>query len=145
MAMRMNSPGSESRAPSIIEGFQGSTPPSLADTLIVTAQEANFQEVFMGQRSWYPVRLIKERKGAIQWIAPYQGKPVSAITCYARIERIESYASSSGYKIYFSEPVMLDRPVVLGAGTTQSIQGQRYTTLKKLLLAKVLTDLKPWD
>ena len=99
----------------------------------------------MGQRSWYPVRLNKERKGAIQWIAPYQGKPVSAITCYARIERIESYAASSGYRIYFSEPVMLDRPVVLGAGTTQSIQGQRYTMLKKLLLANVLTDLKPWD
>ena len=145
MATYMKKLQAEMRLPCADAGPESPLCPSLADTLIVAAREDSFQEVFIGQRCWYPVRLDSNRRAAIKWIAPYQGKPVSAITCFARIEKIEAYLATGRHKIYFSEPVKLDRPVIANPATHQGIQGQRYTVLRKLLSAQVLADLKPWD
>jgi len=127
------------------EGQNAAEEPWLADTLIVAAQNGNFHKVFIGERCWYPVRLDDRRKSAIKWIAPYQGQPVSAITCFAKIEKIEGYLETGRYKVYVSEPVQLEHPVVAGAGANKGIQGHRYSVLKKVLAARALEDLKPWD
>jgi hypothetical protein len=127
------------------EGQNVAEVPRLADTLIVAAQNASFHKVFIGERCWYPVRLDDRRKSAIKWIAPYQGHPVSAITCFAKIEKIEGYLETGRYKVYVSEPVQLPHPVVAGAGANKGIQGHRYSVLKKVLAAQALDDLKPWD
>jgi hypothetical protein len=116
-----------------------------ADTIIVAALEESFNTVFLGERSWYPIRLGEERKRAIKWIAVYCGQPVSAITCYARIESIDEYLETGRYKILFGEPLQLEHPIGSGKPNSQAIQGHRYTTLAKLISAKVLDDLKPWD
>lgn len=117
----------------------------VADTIIIAALAESFQKVFLGERCWYPVRLGDERKKAIKWIAVYQGQPVSAITCYARIESIDEYLKSGRYKIVFDEPLDLDHAIRSEKPNSQAIQGHRYTTLAKLKLARVLDDLKPWD
>lgn len=118
---------------------------TLADTLIVAAQNANFYKVFLGERCWYPFRIDDRRKSAIKWIAPYQGHPVSAITCFAKIEKIEAYLETGRYKVYVSEPVQLEHPVVADTGANKGIQGHRYSVLKKVLAAHALDELRPWD
>jgi hypothetical protein len=145
MAMNRTNRRGDLNNPCEADGEDGTEGPGLADTLIVAAQDASFQEVFLGRRCWYPVRLDGRRKSAIKWIAPYQGRPVSAITCFAKIERIEDYLETGRYKIYFSEPVKLEHPVVAGPGVNQGIQGHRYSVLKRLVAAHALDDLKPWD
>ena len=115
------------------------------DTLIVAAQYETFYEVFLGRGCWYPIRLGDKRKHSIRWIAAYQGKPVSAISFYAKIVRIEDYLDTGRYKIVFDEPVALAHPIRSGKPNVEGIQGHRYTTLKKLKEAKIFEDLKPWD
>ncbi|SAL19882.1 hypothetical protein [Caballeronia telluris] len=117
----------------------------VGDTIIIAALDESFHKVFLGERCWYPIRLGDERKKAIKWIAVYRGQPVSAITCYARIESIDKYLETGRYKIVFGEPLDLDHAIGSGMPNNQAIQGHRYTTLAKLKLARVLDDLKPWD
>jgi hypothetical protein len=116
-----------------------------ADTLIIAAQNETFYEVFLGQGCWYPLRLGDKRKQSIKWIAAYQGRPVSGISFYAKVERIEDYLDTGRYKIVFSDPIELSNPIRSGKVNTEGIQGHRYTTLRKLKAARCLDDLKPWN
>ena len=116
-----------------------------ADTIIVPAKEDSFYTVFLGEWCWYPIRLGHEKLRTIKWIAVYQTSPVSAITHFAKIERIVDYLDTGRYKIVFEEPAELAYSVTIGDTSKQSFQGQRYTTIEKLKMARKISDLKPWN
>jgi len=116
----------------------------LSDTIIVCAREDSFYSVFLEQWCWYPIRIGSEKLASLKWIAVYQTAPVSAITHFARIDQIVDYKDTGRYKIIFDEPEDLEIPIALGENRSKTLQGQRYTTLERLKMARVVEDLKPW-
>ena len=114
------------------------------DTIVVPAQKDGFDETFLSEDCWYAIRISGGMLDKIQYVAAYQTAPVSAITHYAPVERIESYGEDGKFKLIFSEkakaiePISRDLPPWL-------VQSPRYTTLAKLLSARKLTDLWPVD
>lgn len=77
----------------------------------------------------------------IKYIAAYQTQPVSAITHYAPVERIEPYGEEGKYKLIFSEKAKPIGPLPFGDAPQGSMQGPRYTSFAKLQTAKKLSDL----
>jgi hypothetical protein len=128
----------------------GSLPPvertriETPDTIIISAKEESFYGVFLMEQCWYPIRIGSEKLESIKWIAVYQTAPVSAITHFAKIDRIVDYQDTGRYKIVFDEPLELPVPISLGESRKKTFQGQRYTTLEKLKCARLIEDLKPW-
>jgi hypothetical protein len=116
-----------------------------ADTIIISAKEESFYEVFLGEWCWYPIRIGTEKLKTVRWIAVYQTAPISAITHFARIDQIVDYLETGRYKIVFGEPEELPHHVTLGVDRNKTLQGQRYTTMAKLKKALVIDDLKPWN
>lgn len=114
------------------------------DTIIIAAKEEGFDNVFIGEHCWYPIRLGDKKLSSLKWIAVYQTSPIRAITHFARITGIEYYKETGRYKINFETPEELRAPISLGDSSTLTMQGQRYTQISKLLAAKSISDLIPW-
>ena len=112
------------------------------DTVIVAAHNRNFMETFLGKNCWFAIRIGGGMLKKIKYIAAYQTYPISAITHYAPVERIEEYGDKGKYKLDFSEsPIELNPHLTLGSNTHLAIQGTRYTSFEKLKKAKTLSDL----
>jgi hypothetical protein len=77
----------------------------------------------------------------IKYIAVYQTQPVSAITHYAPVDRIEPYGEGGKYKLIFSMKAKPIGPIPFADAPQGAMQGPRYTTFAKLTAAKKLTDL----
>lgn len=114
------------------------------DTIVVPARLEGFKETFLDDDCWYPIRISGGKLDSIKYVAGYQTAPVSAITHYAPVERIESYGEGGKYKLIFSEKAKAIEPISRDL-PPWSVQSPRYTTLAKLLLARKLTDLWPVD
>lgn len=111
------------------------------DTIIVPAQEDGFQEAFIGESAWWAIRIAGGMLDKLKYIAAYRVSPISAITHYAPIERIEPYGEEGKYKLVFAEPAKeLENKVAFDL-TRGSMQGPRYTNFKKLLAARKMSDL----
>ena len=111
------------------------------DTIIVPAQREGFERVFLGEDSWYAIRLSGGMIGKIKYIAAYQTQPVSAITHYAPVDRIEPYGEGGKYRLIFSEKAQPIGPIPYGDAPLGAMQGPRYASFDKLKAAKKLTDL----
>jgi hypothetical protein len=111
------------------------------DTIIVPAQLEGFEKVFLGENRWRAIRIGGGMIPKIKYIAGYQTQPVSAITHYALVDHIEPYGDAGKYQLVFSEPAKPIGPIPYGDAPGGAMQGPRYTTLRKLLAAKTLTDL----
>src|SRR5262249_52774542 len=112
------------------------------DTVIVPAQLDGFNQVFLAKNCWYAIRIGGGMLPRIKYIAAYQTAPISAVTHYAPVDRIESYGDEGKYKLIFSEPAKtLDKPIPFGDAPQGSMQGPRYTKLDTLLSAKRMADL----
>jgi len=111
------------------------------DTIIVPAQKENFERVFLGEDCWYAVRISGGMLDKIKYIAGYQTQPVSAITHYAPVSRIEPYGEGGKYKLVFSEPAKAIGPIPYANAPQGAMQGPRYTTFAKLQTAKKLTEV----
>lgn len=111
------------------------------DTVIVPAQKEGFEKVFLGEDCWYAIRISGGMLDKIKYIAGYQTQPVSAITHYAPVDRIEPYGESGKYKLIFSEKAQAVGPIPFGDAPLGAMQGPRYTTFEKLQAAKKLTDV----
>jgi hypothetical protein len=107
--------------------------------IIVPAQRAGFEKVFLGEDCWYAIRISGGMLDKIKYIAGYQTLPVSAITHYAAVDRIEPYGESGKYKVVFSEKAKPIGPIAFGDAPSGAMQGPRYTTFEKLQAAKKLT------
>jgi hypothetical protein len=116
-------------------------PSKQIDTIIVPAQKDGFEKVFLGEDCWYAIRISGGMLDKIKYIAAYQTQPVSAITHYAPVDRIEPYGEGSKYKLIFSEKAKTLTPIPFGDAPPGAMQGPRYTTFTQLTAAKKLTDL----
>ncbi len=120
----------------------GQTPTSYEiDTIVVPAKKEGFDRVFIGENCWHAIRIAGGKIPIIKYIAAYQGQPISAITHYAAVKRIEPYGDKGKYKLIFSEPAKEIASVPFGDAPPGYMQGTRYTSLKKLLAAKQVTDI----
>ena len=111
------------------------------DTVIVPARKKGFEQTFLGEDCWYAIRISGGMLGKIKYIAAYQIQPVSAITHYAPVDRIEPYGESGKYKLIFSEKAQPFGPIPYGDAPPGAMQGPRYTTFARLKSAKKLTDI----
>ena len=116
-----------------------------ADTLVVSARVESFFNVFIAEQAWYPIRIDDRRKLDLKWICVYQNSPVRAITHYAEITEIANYLETGRYRIVFSKPIELPTPITLDMENGLTMQGQKYTTLNRILRAKSISDLRPWN
>jgi hypothetical protein len=111
------------------------------DTIIVPAQKEGFDRVFLGENCWYAIRIAGGKLTKIKYIAAYQTQPISAVTHYAPVDRIEPYGEDGKYRVIFSEPAKEIEPIPYGDAPTGAMQGLRYTSFQKLQAAKQLSDL----
>lgn len=111
------------------------------DTVIVPARAEGFNDVFLGEHVWYAIRIGGGMLGRIKFIAAYQTAPVSAITHFAPVKQIEPYGDEGKYRLVFTEPAKAIGPIPIGDAPTGSMQGPRYTSLRRLQTATKVTDL----
>ncbi|HEY5125232.1 MAG TPA: hypothetical protein VIK14_15995, partial [Ignavibacteria bacterium] len=112
------------------------------DTIVVAAQAEGFQTVFINDNCWWSIRISSSMIDRIKYIAAYQVAPISAITHVAEVAKIEKYKDTNKYKVYFKDPAKEINHVLLDTkkkGTAP--QAPRYTTYKKLMKAKLLSDV----
>ena len=111
------------------------------DTVVVPAQQDGFKDVFLGQNCWYSIRISGGKLDKIKFIAAYQSAPISAITHWAPVHKIEPYGDDGKYKLVFSESAKQIGPIPFGDAPKGTMQGPRYTSIKKLLKAQKLSEL----
>ncbi|NJL25985.1 MAG: GIY-YIG nuclease family protein, partial [Calothrix sp. SM1_5_4] len=115
--------------------------PGGPDTVIVPAQKDGFQRVFLGEDRWHAIRIAGGMLDKIKYIAAYQTNPISAITHYAPVARIEPYGEGGKYLLVFAEKAKPIKPIPFGDAPPGAMQGPRYTSLARLLAATKLADL----
>lgn len=112
------------------------------DTIVVPANEEGFNETFLGENKWYAIRISSSMIDRIRYIAGYQTSPISAITYYAEVSKIEKYKDTGKYIVYFKEPAKKIEPIKLISGKSgKAPQAPRYTTFEKLIKAKKIEDV----
>ena len=112
------------------------------DTIIVPANEEGFNEVFLDKNQWYAIRISSSMIDRIKYIAGYQTAPISAITYYAEVAKIEKYKDTGKYIVYFKAPAKRIGPIKLTKGNKGiAPQAPRYSTYEKLIKAKTLEDV----
>jgi hypothetical protein len=118
-----------------------SATPSENDTIVVPAQEEGFQRVFIGEDCWYAIRISGGMLARIKYIVAYQTQPISAITHYAPVDRIEPFGDGGKYKVIFPEKANEISQIHFADAQTGSMQGPRYTNFECLKSAKKIGDL----
>ena len=116
-------------------------PSNQLDTVVVPAKKDGFEKVFLGDDCWYAIRISGGMIDKIKYVAAYQSQPVSAVTHYAPVDRIESYGESGKYKIIFSGKAQTITPIPFADAPSGAMQGPRYTKFEKLKSARRLSDL----
>ncbi|MCJ7650314.1 MAG: hypothetical protein MUP85_17020 [Candidatus Lokiarchaeota archaeon] len=95
---------------------------------------------FLGQDCWYAIRISSSMIDRIKFIAGYQTAPISAITHYAEVSKIEKYRDSGKSIVYFKDKAKEIGPIKL-ASSYKAPQAPRYIKFEKLLDAKNLDDV----
>ncbi|MBI4238210.1 MAG: GIY-YIG nuclease family protein [Deltaproteobacteria bacterium] len=116
------------------------------DTIVCPAHQDGFERAFLGQHAWWAIRIGEHNLQKIKYIAIYQVAPISAITHYGQVARIEPYigndAGAGKYKLYLgSDPTALPTPVGVGQNVYLKPQGPKYCKLDDILNAKTLDDI----
>jgi hypothetical protein len=127
----------------ITESVQSTIRPEDLDTLVVAAKEEGFEREFLANNQWYAVRIHSSMIDRIKYIAAYQVAPISAITYYAEVSKIEKYNDTNKYILYFKNPAQPLHPNLHldkdKKGTAP--QGPRYTSLDRILNSKKLSEI----
>lgn len=116
------------------------------DTIVCPAQPEGFERAFLGQRAWWPVRISEDNRKKIKYIAIYQSTPISAITHYGEVDRIEPYTGDSvgagRFKLFLKgDPKPLPTPVGLGKNPNLKPQSPKYARLDEILEAHSIDDV----
>lgn len=127
--------------PSNIQTFPVTKLGTELDTIIVPAQKEGFEKVFMGENAWWAIRISGGMLPRIKFIAAYQTQPISAITHFAPVARIEPYGDTGKYKLIFSEHAQPIGPIPYGNLPSGSMQGPRYASFELLRSATTLADV----
>jgi len=111
------------------------------DLVIFPAHNEGFEERFLGEKRWYPVRIGKDKIKNIKYIALYRSAPVSGITHFAKVGEIKRYEDTDRYLVVLGDPIKLPETVKLGDTKATAMRTSRYTNLDKLLQANEVADL----
>ncbi|MFC1977386.1 hypothetical protein ACFLWS_03865 [Chloroflexota bacterium] len=112
------------------------------DTIVVPARNDGFNETFIGENRWYEIRIHGSMIPQIKHIAAYRVAPISAITHIASVNRIVPWKDTGKYCLEFAEPAHEIGPIKLDpSGKGLAPQAPRYTSMNKLMKAKVLSDI----
>lgn len=109
------------------------------DTIVVPANEDGFNEVFLGQSCWWAIRISSSMIERIRYIAGYQTAPISAITYYAEVAKIEKYKDTGKYIVFFKDKARKIGPIKRKKEAPP--QSPRYTNVKRMLKAKSLGEV----
>ena len=112
------------------------------DTIVVPAQAEGFQSAFIDSNAWWVIRISSSMLNRIKYIAAYQVAPISAITHWAEVAKIDKFKNTNKYIVYFKEPAKEISHVKLDTkkkGTAP--QSPRYTSYEKLMKGKILSDV----
>lgn len=112
----------------------------IKNTIVIPAQKTGFEKAFLGENSWYAIRISGGMINQIKYIAAYQTAPVSAITHYAEVDSIEPYGDGEKYKLNFKGSAKTIGPIKQ-TNKLVSIQSPRYTNINKLFKAKNMTEV----
>ena len=138
-------PASESGS-EVVSDVAETTTTSAFDTIVCPARQEGFESAFLGQRAWWAIRIREMNIPKIRYIAMYRVAPISAITHYAEVDRIEPYTGADEpegkYKIFLKgEPKEMEKPIGIGKRVNIKPQAPRYTTFESLMSAKSLDDV----
>lgn len=112
------------------------------DTIVVPARSEGFKEIFLGEGCWHSVRVSSSMLDKIKYIAVYRAAPVSAVTHYAEVDRIEKYRGTEKYVVYFKGPARKINSVKLVLrGRVKAPRAPRYTNFRRLRKAKTLDEV----
>jgi predicted transcriptional regulator len=112
------------------------------DLVIFPAANEGFESAFLGEKRWYAVRIREDKIPKIKYVACYRKSPISGVTHYAKVKRIEQYNDTDKKIIYFEgEPVELPQVVKIGEASPIAMRSPRYTTLDKLKRAIEIGEL----
>ena len=118
---------------------------ALCDMLIVPAKEEGFKRVFLGENRWWAVRISKKYLSQVRYICAYQTAPVSAVTYWAEVEKIEPYGDKGKYQLFFKgRAKKLETPLKYENLPQGFMQGIRYTNFETFKKAKSLKELFFW-
>jgi hypothetical protein len=112
------------------------------NTVVVAAREEGFEQEFLKNDCWYAIRIHPSMIDKIKYIAAYQVAPVSAITHYAEVSRIEKWKDTNKYILYFKDKAIKINSIELDK-TIKGLapQAPRYTSFEKMMKAKTLADV----
>lgn len=110
-----------------------------SDTVIFSSSGRGFEETFLGEKEpacWYPCKISENREHNLKYIAIYRGRPVSAITHYAKIKEFK-YDQEKKCKVCYFEgsAITLPNKIKLGNKDGCFFVGTKYTSLENLLNA----------
>jgi hypothetical protein len=112
------------------------------DTVVCPVREEGFVRAFLGQHAYWAIRIADKNRSKIKYIAMYQVAPISAITYYGEVDRIERFENSGKYKLYLKgAPTRLDPPIGMGKNRHLKPQASKYTTIEAIKNAKTLDDV----
>jgi len=112
------------------------------DTIVIPAQEEGFEKEFIGNNCWFAIRIHASMLDKIKYIAAYQVAPISAITHYAEVSKIEKWNDTNKYIVYFKDNATPIKPIALDkVKKGLAPQAPRYTSFNKLNNAKFLSDV----
>jgi hypothetical protein len=112
------------------------------NTVVVAAREEGFEQEFLKNNCWYSIRIHASMLDKIKYIAAYQVAPVSAITYYAEVSKIEKWNDTNKYILYFKDKAIKIKVIPLDK-TKKGLapQAPRYTSIDRLLKAKTLSEV----
>ena len=108
------------------------------DTIVVPAHPKGCRNVFLAEKKWPSLKIDKEKKKFIKYIAVYQTVPVSAITHFAEIREFIDLIQKGRYEVIFKGAPTPINPVRFTPMDVCAVQGPRYSTLNKILNASSL-------
>ena len=116
--------------------------PDELDTVVVSAREEAFNEIFIQNNQWYAIRISSAMIDKLKHIAAYQVAPISGITYIADIEHIEKYQDTNKYIVFFKNGSLRKiNKIPLGNKKGCAPQAPRYSSYERILKAKSLDDL----
>lgn len=114
------------------------------DTIVCPAREDGFKHAFLDNNAWWAIRISPLLIPQLKYITMYETQPVSAIRYFAKIKQngIQSYKNSGKYIVHVERKKKIG-PIKLDKGSKRGMapQAPRFTTHKKLMSAKKISDL----
>lgn len=112
------------------------------DTIVCPAKEDGFQSAFIENKAWWAIRIWQQKIPYIKYIAMYQVAPLSQITHYGVVDRIEPFEDSGKYIVYLKgDPIKLKNPVGIGEKRNIQPQSSKYAKFEDILTAQSLDDV----